>query len=181
MVGKLNPAKLANFTEIDVFVMISCPQSTLVDDLKKEFFKPVITPFELKLALTSVIAEGKREESGIDDQENGGGVSSSPSSTPSSSMYEFDFQKVLKHLSTGASAPAIGSKEKAPPPSSSNSTLAKSRREADNKITLQYSSPYADAMALKAFKGLERSAGEAKPAPAAEGRRGVAWAYDGEG
>jgi diphthamide biosynthesis protein 2 len=29
--GKLNPAKLANFTECEVFVMFACPQSTVID------------------------------------------------------------------------------------------------------------------------------------------------------
>jgi diphthamide biosynthesis protein 2 len=49
VVGKLNVAKLANFQEIDIFVMVACPENTLVDS--KEFFKPIVTPFELEVAL----------------------------------------------------------------------------------------------------------------------------------
>ena len=30
-VGKLNPAKLANFAEIECFVLVACPENTLVD------------------------------------------------------------------------------------------------------------------------------------------------------
>jgi diphthamide biosynthesis protein 2 len=30
VMGKLNPAKLANFMEIDVFVVIACPENSLV-------------------------------------------------------------------------------------------------------------------------------------------------------
>lgn len=31
-VGKLNPAKLANFLEIECFVLIACPENTLISD-----------------------------------------------------------------------------------------------------------------------------------------------------
>ena len=30
-VGKINVAKLANFMEIDIFVLIACPENTLLD------------------------------------------------------------------------------------------------------------------------------------------------------
>ncbi|KAI9924585.1 hypothetical protein ASPWEDRAFT_40879 [Aspergillus wentii DTO 134E9] len=49
VVGKVNAAKLANFSEIGGWVVIGCWESSLVDS--KEFWKPVITPFELELAL----------------------------------------------------------------------------------------------------------------------------------
>lgn len=49
VVGKLNAAKIANFSEIGGWVVIGCWESSLVDS--KDFYKPVITPFELELAL----------------------------------------------------------------------------------------------------------------------------------
>lgn len=49
VVGKLNAAKLANFSEIGGWVVIGCWESSLVDS--KDFYKPVVTPFELELAL----------------------------------------------------------------------------------------------------------------------------------
>ncbi|KAL1962040.1 hypothetical protein VTN77DRAFT_626 [Rasamsonia byssochlamydoides] len=51
VVGKLNAAKVANFSEIGGWVVIGCWESSLVDS--KDFWKPVITPFELELALKS--------------------------------------------------------------------------------------------------------------------------------
>ncbi|EXJ96092.1 diphthamide biosynthesis protein 2 [Capronia coronata CBS 617.96] len=51
VVGKLNPAKVANFSEIGGWIVIGCWESSLVDS--KEFYKPIITPFELELALQS--------------------------------------------------------------------------------------------------------------------------------
>ena len=49
LVGKINAAKLLNFPEIDVFVLVACPENSLLDS--KALFKPVVTPFELELAL----------------------------------------------------------------------------------------------------------------------------------
>ncbi|KIW20801.1 diphthamide biosynthesis protein 2 [Exophiala spinifera] len=49
VVGKLNPAKIANFSEIGGWVVIGCWESSLVDS--KDFYRPIITPFELDLAL----------------------------------------------------------------------------------------------------------------------------------
>ena len=49
LVGKPNVPKLANFPEIEVFVLVACPENSLVD--AKEFMQPVVTPYELDLAL----------------------------------------------------------------------------------------------------------------------------------
>lgn len=51
VMGRPNPAKLANFPECDVFVYVSCAQTALWDS--KEFLAPVITPFEAMLAFSS--------------------------------------------------------------------------------------------------------------------------------
>jgi len=50
VVGKLNPAKLANFAEIDGWVVVGCWESSLAED-DAGFYRPVITPFELDIAL----------------------------------------------------------------------------------------------------------------------------------
>ncbi|KPI39741.1 Diphthamide biosynthesis protein 2 [Cyphellophora attinorum] len=49
VVGKINAAKVANFSEIGGWVVIGCWESSLIDS--KDFYKPIITPFELDLAL----------------------------------------------------------------------------------------------------------------------------------
>lgn len=46
--GKLNVAKLANFLEIDIYVLVACPENSLLDS--SEFYRPVITPFEMEVA-----------------------------------------------------------------------------------------------------------------------------------
>ena len=50
VVGKINAAKVANFSEIGAWVVIGCWESSLVEG--KDFWKPILTPFELQLALT---------------------------------------------------------------------------------------------------------------------------------
>jgi diphthamide biosynthesis protein 2 len=49
VVGKVNAAKIANFSEVGGWVVIGCWESSLLES--KDFWKPVITPFELELAL----------------------------------------------------------------------------------------------------------------------------------
>ncbi|XP_008223801.1 PREDICTED: diphthamide biosynthesis protein 2 [Prunus mume] len=48
VMGRPNPAKLANFPECDIFIYVSCAQTALLDS--KEYLAPVITPFEAMLA-----------------------------------------------------------------------------------------------------------------------------------
>ena len=49
VVGKINVAKVSNFAEIGGWVVIGCWESSLIDS--KDFYRPIITPFELELAL----------------------------------------------------------------------------------------------------------------------------------
>eukprot|EP00850_Spirogloea_muscicola_P000624 SM000002S05704 [mRNA] locus=s2:1744841:1748976:+ [translate_table: standard] len=50
LMGKLNPAKLANFPECDIFVLLACPQTALLDN--RDYLAPIITPFEAEIAFT---------------------------------------------------------------------------------------------------------------------------------
>ncbi|KAF2092345.1 diphthamide biosynthesis protein [Saccharata proteae CBS 121410] len=49
VVGKVNAAKVANFSEVGGWVVIGCWESSLLES--KEFWRPIITPFELEVAL----------------------------------------------------------------------------------------------------------------------------------
>ena len=55
LVGKPNVPKLANFPEIDVFVLVACPENSLLSS--RDFLKPIITPFELDVALNRYVCE----------------------------------------------------------------------------------------------------------------------------
>lgn len=41
-VGKLNPAKLANFMEVECFVLVACPENTLIDSKVSSIFSPLL-------------------------------------------------------------------------------------------------------------------------------------------
>lgn len=49
-VGKVNPAKLANYSEIDCFVLVGCSENNLYNN-SKDFYKPLISVFEAEMAL----------------------------------------------------------------------------------------------------------------------------------
>lgn len=49
VVGKINAAKVANFSEVGGWIVIGCWESSLIES--KDFWKPIITPFELQLTL----------------------------------------------------------------------------------------------------------------------------------
>lgn len=49
MINNITEPKLGNFSEIDVFVIVSCPNHSLYSE--KEFHRLIITPYELELAL----------------------------------------------------------------------------------------------------------------------------------
>lgn len=87
VVGKLNPAKLANFAEVDGWVVVGCWESSLVED-DAGFYRPVVTPFELEVALMSDdvrvwgvswwggiegVTEPEENEGGQGSSEGGGG------------------------------------------------------------------------------------------------------------
>jgi diphthamide biosynthesis protein 2 len=52
-VGKINGAKLANFGEIECFVLVACGENSLLDN-ERDLHVPVITPLELDIALGNV-------------------------------------------------------------------------------------------------------------------------------
>lgn len=49
-IGKVTPQKLMNFPDIDLFIRISCPFAKELP--ARDYFKPVITPWEFELSLS---------------------------------------------------------------------------------------------------------------------------------
>jgi diphthamide biosynthesis protein 2 len=52
VVGRLNPAKLANFSEVEGWVVVGCWEGGLIEG-EEGYWRPVVTPFELEVALMS--------------------------------------------------------------------------------------------------------------------------------
>lgn len=51
VVGKPNVAKLANFENIDIWCVLGCDHQGIIIDENNEYYKPIVTPYELLLAL----------------------------------------------------------------------------------------------------------------------------------
>ncbi|TGZ72479.1 hypothetical protein CRM22_002067 [Opisthorchis felineus] len=54
VVGRLNASKLANLPELDLLVLVACAETSLLDS--REMLIPIITPFEMECALSSLAA-----------------------------------------------------------------------------------------------------------------------------
>ncbi|CUM65104.1 uncharacterized protein PRCAT00002730001 [Priceomyces carsonii] len=52
VVGKPNVAKLANFENIDLWCVLGCDHQGIIIDDNQEYYKPIVTPYELFLALS---------------------------------------------------------------------------------------------------------------------------------
>ncbi|KAK5638455.1 hypothetical protein RI129_012750 [Pyrocoelia pectoralis] len=50
-VGKPTVAKMANFAEMDVYVVVSCAMNEIYDS--REFYKPIVTPYDVEVALNA--------------------------------------------------------------------------------------------------------------------------------
>ena len=117
VVGKVNPAKLANFAEIDIWVVVGCWETSLVEG--EGFYRGMITVWELELGLKGdkrqwagewgvvggrgVVDDaevGGEEGDGDEVQDRGSGEDSEPESAPP----EFDL-KTGQLISTTRSRP----------------------------------------------------------------------------
>ncbi|EPE04484.1 diphthamide biosynthesis protein 2 [Ophiostoma piceae UAMH 11346] len=94
VVGKLNAVKLANFAEIEGWVVVGCWESSLVED-DAGFYQPVVTPFELEMALMS-------DDERIWGHKWWGGLEALTADTKEEST-----EGALEESTTEASAPAI--------------------------------------------------------------------------
>lgn len=55
VVGKPNVAKLANFENVEMWCILGCDHQGIIVDQHNEYFKPIVTPYELLLALSDEV------------------------------------------------------------------------------------------------------------------------------
>lgn len=168
-VGKPNPAKLANFLEVDIFVLVACAQNSLLDS--SEFYRPIVTPYELELACNPA-----REWTG---------------------NYLTDFRDLLPgacaHIELPPAVPAAEAipdvslitgemrathlcDPLAPQPPCSTTLACR-----DQTRALAEMSPAATFLESRSWRGLEQQLGKTAVSKAVQGRRGIAIAYEDEG
>ncbi|EGD77116.1 hypothetical protein PTSG_07450 [Salpingoeca rosetta] len=166
LVGKINPAKLANFDEIDIYCLVACPEHSLIDSA--EFYRPVITPYELELACAPA-----REWGGF---------------------LESDFRQLVPMIDEDLNAllDGDGDDEREPHFSLiSNAYIDHSDRKQelvrtdrgeivardDNTTLAQYGGGF---LQTRTYQGLQQRLGETEVSKAIQGRTGVPIQYDEE-
>ncbi|KNC98973.1 diphthamide biosynthesis protein 2 [Spizellomyces punctatus DAOM BR117] len=183
-VGKPNPAKLGNFLEIDCFVLVACPENSLLDS--RDFLRPIVTPFELELALvrgkewtgdyeTDLTVLASRLQSGADDFDNGADDEASSDEEPYFSLVTGGYKQATRYLST-SNVPTRSSRSVEDAPG--QLTL----RNAETGLT-KLSTQSAAAQYLnerRTFRGLVPDVGNTDVTVAVDGRRGIARGYVGE-
>ncbi|CAJ1081867.1 2-(3-amino-3-carboxypropyl)histidine synthase subunit 2 [Xyrichtys novacula] len=165
--GKLNVPKLANFLEIDIFVLIACPENSLLNS--SEFYKPVVTPFEMEVACNRNREWSEEYVTDFRHLLPGG-----QSHVPLADQLEDDETDVS--LITGAlrshnllmSEPA-------------ESLYGSSVVLRNQTLTVANTNPAASFLAERSWKGLEQKLGETPVVKAVKGRKGIAIAYEEEG
>lgn len=206
--GKLNAAKVANFAEVGGWVVIGCWESSLVES--GEFYKPIVTPFELEVALTdeksrvwggewvgdfgTVIGREKQETNGTGAETDGAGDEDSDDEPPEFDLrtgrYVSHSRPMARPVQPPSATKTNGTQIAMAPPSSSLIQRAKGDMASVNGAV----SPGAEFLRSKReWKGLgsdyeiryERDAeGRIQGAAMEEGRGGVARGYgsgeDGE-
>uniref|UniRef100_A0A3B3TZH4 2-(3-amino-3-carboxypropyl)histidine synthase subunit 2 n=1 Tax=Poecilia latipinna TaxID=48699 RepID=A0A3B3TZH4_9TELE len=166
--GKLNVPKLANFLEIDIFVLIACPENSLLDS--SMFYKPVVTPFEMEVACNR-----KREwsEEYVTDFRHllPGGQSHVPMADQQEGDDETDVSLItgaLRSRNLLSAEPVV-------------SSFGSSVVLRNQTMTVADANSAATFLAGRSWRGLEQKLGETPVVKAVQGRRGIAIAYEDEG
>ena len=157
LVGKLNPSKLANFAEIDAFVLVACPETSLLEEGGREYHAPVVTPLELEMALGgkawdgfystdfrelgSLLLEGGSEEGREEGREEGEGKGDEEGEDGEGD--EPYFSLVSGGFKGGSGGGRAGVSASMSSSSSSSSTTM-----------TQFSSPASDFLQLREYRGL---------------------------
>lgn len=156
-VGRPTVAKLANFPEMDMYILICCSMSDIFES--RDFYKPFVTPFDIEIALN-------------------------PKAVPSDFSYDLnadyleeDLDKTIEHkpdvsLITGN----LRYKENLEDNSGSSKEIA---LRSDGTVAVSDKSG-AGFFATRSFKGLEQKLGQTQVKLATDGRKGIPQQYENE-
>jgi diphthamide biosynthesis protein 2 len=209
VVGKVNAAKTANFSEIGGWVVVGCWESSLIEST--EFYRPIITPFELGLCLqgdenrvwdgrwrgdfagveelvgSSTATKEERNEEDDVERENGDGDEDSEEE-PAPPEFDLRTGRYVSHSRPMRSSPAIQLPSAQDSDSADQTTAASNiltRRAKGDLITVNGTvSPGAEYLRnQRTWQGLGSDFAEIEPSQEIEeGRSGVARGYTvGEG
>ena len=211
IMGKLNAAKLANFAEVGVYVLLGSAEHSLLD--AKDFYRPVVTPYELHVALADgaewtgeyMLDYGRllpRLRAAATPEEEGRGRAHGNDSEDEAPQFsELSGKLIAKRsmintgvlMSAAGSAAGGGREEGSSSVSSSSSSIGSTADTHGTLVasgvrgTLARRGDYAmartgaEALARREYRGLEPRIGEHAPSHIVEGRSGIASGFTGEG
>ncbi|KAG8759396.1 Diphthamide biosynthesis protein 2 [Ceratobasidium sp. 423] len=173
-VGKLNPAKLANFIEIECFVLVACPENSVIDS--KEFYRPIVTPFELEVALGAdrswtgeyvlnfdrILSRQKADEDAPNDQD-----SEEDPDRPSFSLVTGTYRHAKRYTDPrgiDVEGADLGSH-------------AVALRNNEGVLSRAVATAGSEFLHGRSFQGLEQRLGQDEPAVLEQGRSGIARGY----
>lgn len=179
-VGKLNPAKLGNFLEVECFVLVACPENSIVD--AREFLRPIVTPYELELALQPEPAWTGRyvldfaklalqDASGDGDAEctvARGEDEDEDEDRPMFSLVTGTYRQAKRY---GAAAPD------ASPSNDADAPQAVVLRNQESALSVLPDSAASQFLQARTYRGLETRIGEDAPSVLEQGRSGIARGY----
>lgn len=169
-VGKPTPAKLANFPEMDVFVLLACPLGALAPQPSGGFFRPVLTPCELEAACNPAWPPpGLAPHLTHYAELLPGSPFHVPLPPPESELWDTPDVSLI----SGELRP--------PPPWKSSDDTRCSALIPRPQLELAESSPAASFLSSRNWQGLEPRLGQTPVKEAVRGRRGIAIAYEDEG
>ena len=165
LVGKPNVPKLANFPEIELFVMVACPENSVIDS--KDFMQPVITPYELDIALNK-------------DREWTGEFSANfQDILPGSAK----FKEFLPELENSTDISLISGKVRTMNLSKGSSEKEESRTllPSETRVAELHQGGGGEFLQERSWSGLKQDLGKSEVKKAEKGRTGIAFGYEGEG
>ncbi|PRP89720.1 hypothetical protein PROFUN_00062 [Planoprotostelium fungivorum] len=167
IVGKLNIAKMANFAEIDVFVLVACPENSLVDS--RDFYKPIVTPFEVQIAL-----QRGKEWSGKYVTDFSQVLRDAREETPSRDDDE-DEDEMRFSIAEGRLKP----NPKAQKSTERQDEMSLTERSQQNQLVSSWSHA-GQVLAKRDYRGLEMNVGETVVQKATQGMSGLPMVYTKE-
>ena len=196
VMGKLNAAKLANFSEVGVYVLLGSAEHSLLDS--KEFYRPVVTPYELHVALSDG-AEWTGEylldygrllpRLRAEEEEEAAASAAGPTAADDEEDDEPQFSAltgrlIAKRPVSNGVLTASGSGSAGGGGGATPGTLVAT---SGGGGVLAQRGDYAmartgaEALARREYRGLEPRLGEHAPSRIVEGRSGIASGFSGEG
>nr|DBA17754.1 TPA: hypothetical protein GDO54_016079 [Pyxicephalus adspersus] len=167
--GKLNPAKLANFLEVDIFVLVACAENSMLDS--SEFYRPIVTPDEMEVACNPA-----REWSGCCITEFRELLPGGSAHVPFPDIDPQDADRTDVSLITGD----LRSIRFSALETSEERTTGTALAQRNSETAVAELGPAASFLSSRSWQGLDKSLGQTPVVKAVEGRRGIAIAYDDE-